>query len=98
MFINEDYVSDLFHSKKNETFISFIPRSINRFIFTVFSSIVVSYFINCLFVEESKIKGVLKRERQNINNLKYQINITLKVVKIRYYIFIIVSFGFSLFS
>ena len=42
MFINEDYISDLFHSKKEENFISFLPRSINRCLFT---SIVVNYFI-----------------------------------------------------
>ena len=98
MFINENYVSSLFHSKKKETFISFIPRSINRFIYTVFSSIVVSYFINCIFVEESKIKGVLKRERQDPNNLKYQINLTIKEVKIRFFLFIIIAFGFSFYS
>jgi len=98
MFINEDYVSDLFHSKKKETFISFIPRSINRFIYTIFASVVTNYFIRCLFVEENKIKGVLKREKRNINNLKYQINILMKEIKIRYNIFNIIVIVFSAFS
>ena len=98
MFINEDYISYIFHSKVKETFISFIPRSINRFIFTVISSIVVSYFINCIFVEESKIKGILKREKEDVNNLKYQINLSIKEVKIRFLIFIIIALGFSFYS
>ena len=98
MFINEDYVSDLFHSKKKETFISFIPRSINRFIYTIFASVVTNYFIRCLFVEENKIKGVFKREKRNINNLKYQINILMKELKIRYNIFNIIVIVFSAFS
>ena len=98
MFINEDYISSIFRSKAKETFISFIPRSINRFIFTVISSIVVSYFINCIFVEESKIKGILKREKEDVNNLKYQINLSIKEVKIRFLIFIIIALGFSFYS
>jgi hypothetical protein len=98
MFINEDYVSELFHSKKKEKFFSFVARSINRFIYTVFSSIVVSYFMRCLFVEESKVKGVLKREEKNIFNLKYEINIIMKEIKIKYNIFIIITIVSSLFS
>ena len=98
MFINEDYVSELFHSKKKEKFFSFVTRSIDRFIFTVFSTVVVSYFMKCLFVEESKVKGVLKREGNNINNLKYEINIIMKEVKIKYNIFIIITIVSSLFS
>ena len=98
MFINEDYVSKLFHSKKKEKFTSFIPRSINRFIYTIFASIVVSYFIGCIFVEENKIKGIYKRESKNINNLKYQINLVMKEINIRYNIFIIIVFAASFFS
>ena len=98
MFINEDYVSNLFHSKKEEKFTSFIPRSINRFIYTIFASIVVSYFIGCIFVEENKIKGIFKRESKNINNLKYQIILVMKEINIRYNIFIIIVVAFSCFS
>ena len=98
MFINEDYISDLFHSKKEENFISFLPRSINRCLYTIFSSIVVNYFIRCLFVEESQIKGVLRRDKNDITNMKLEINKIMKEIKIRYNIFIIMVTIFSLFS
>ena len=98
MFINEDYVSKIFYSNKKETFTSFIPRSIDRFIYTVFSSIVVNYFIRCLFVEESRIKGVLKREKKDKYRLKYEINIIMKEVKIRFTLFNIITVAISLFS
>ena len=98
MFINEDYVSGIFHSTKEENFISFVPRSINRCIYTIFSSIVVTYFLGCLFVEESKIKGVLKREKRDVTNLKLQINRVMKEVKIRFHIFVIIAVVFSFFS
>ena len=98
MFINENYVSKLFHSTKQEKFISFIPRSIDRSIYTIAFSFVINYFFGCLFVEESYMKGILKREKDNIIILKYEINILIKEVKIRNIIFIIISFVFSFFS
>ncbi len=98
MFINEDYISDLFHSKKEENFISFLPRSINRCLYKISSSIVVNYFMRCLFVEESQIKGVLRREKNDITNMKLEINKIMKEIKIRYNIFIIMVTIFSLFS
>ena len=98
MFINEDYVSDLFHSTKEETFISFIPRSIKRCIYTMFARACINYFIGCLFVEERKIKNVFRKEKNDLSNLKYQIGIIMKEIKIRYNIFIIIAGAFSIFS
>ena len=98
MFINENYVSKLFHSTKEEKFISFISRSINRSILTILTFVVVNYFMECLFVEESKMKGILKREKHNMAIIKYEINILIKEVKIRNNIFIIITFAFSAFS
>ena len=98
MFINENYVSKIFHSKTKEKIFTFVQRSINRCLYTISVSVVVSYFMGCLFVEESTIKGVLKRETHNINNLKYEINIVIKEIKIKYNIFIIITMVFSIFS
>ena len=98
MFINEDYVSYLFHSKKEETFISFIPRSVDRCLYTIFAKVCVNYFIGCLFVEERKIKNIFRREKNDLPNLKYQISILMKEIKIMYNIFIIIAGLFSIFS
>jgi hypothetical protein len=98
MFINENYISNLYHSKKEENFISFIPRSISRSIYTIFINASVSYFIRCLFIDESIIKTILKREKTDITNMKCQINLVMKEIKIRYNIFILVTSIFSIFS
>jgi hypothetical protein len=98
MFINEDYVSELFHSTKKETFISFVPRSIDRCIFTIFAKVCINYFIECLFVEERKIKNIFRKEKNDLQNLKYQIGIIMKEIKIRYNIFIIIAGVYSIFS
>ena len=58
----------------------------------------MSYFLRCLFVDESIIKGILKREKKNTENIKYQINLVIKEIKIRYNIFIILISIFSIFS
>jgi len=98
MFINEDYVSDLFHSKKEETFISFIHRAVNRCIYTIFAKVCVNYFIGCLFVEDREIKNIFRKEKNNLPSLKYQISIMMKGIKIRYNLFIIIAGVFSIFS
>ncbi len=98
MFINEDYVSSIFHSNKEENFISFFPRSIGRMIYTIFACIVVNYFFGCLFVEENKIKGIIRRKNNNITNMKYKINLIMKEIKVSYTIFILIVISFSFFS
>ena len=98
MFINEDYVSELFHSTKKETFISFVPRSIDRSIYTIFVKVCINYFIECLFIEERIIKNIFRKEKNDVQNLKYQIGTIMKEIKIRYNIFIIIAGVFSIFS
>ncbi len=98
MFINENYISKLFYLKKEENFISFVPRSITRSIYTIFAYIVVSYFIRCLFIDESKMKFILKREKNDIAKMKYQLNLLMKEIKTRHNIFIIATSIFSIFS
>lgn len=97
MFINEDYISKLFNSNKEENFISFLPRCINRSLFTILASIIISYIIGCLFIEERRIKNILRFEKDNIPEIKYQISIVMKEIKWRYNIFILITIVLSFF-
>ena len=98
MFINENYVSKIFHSTKKENFISFLPRSINRSVYTIIVNILVSYFAGCFFVEESRLKSIFKYEKNNVYAIKYEIYLCIRAMKWRYNIFIIVSAILSIFS
>ena len=98
MFINEDYISKLFRSEKEENFFSFLPRSINRCIYSIIASILMSLIINCLFIPEGRLKAIFRYERNNINSLKYQINLVMKEMKWRNNIFIILTVAASFFS
>ena len=98
MFINEEYVSKLFRSTEEENFFSFLPRSINRFIYSIIASLLVSYMIGCIFIEERRLKSIFRYEHNNVYAIKYEINSVMKEMKWRYNIFIIITAVISLFS
>jgi hypothetical protein len=98
MFFNEDYISEVFHSTKKENFFTFIPRSYSRFFYTTLVGVIVNYIIDFFFIEEKKIKGIFKREKDNLFVLKYEVSKISKVIKKRYILFIILSFIITTFT
>ena len=96
LFYSEAYISTIFHNE-NEKFFSFIPRSINRFVYTTIVSIVISFLIDFFFVEEKKIKGIFIREKDNLVDLKLEITLLIKIIKKRCLAFIITIFVLSIF-
>ena len=98
LFFNEDYISEIFHLTKEEKFFSFISRSINKFFYITLVGVILNYIIDCFFFEENKIKGIFRREKDNIIVLRYQISKTVKLIKQRNLLFIILSFFITSFS
>ena len=97
LFYSEDYISELYHLEKEDSFFSFFPRSINRFVYSSIVSCVISFIIDFFFFEEKKMKGIFIREKDNFANLKLEILKLNQNIKIRYISFIIVVFILSLF-
>ena len=60
--------------------------------------IYILIFIEFFFIEELKIKKILKMEKDNILILKYEMIKIIKSIKTRYLLFIIISFIISLVS
>ena len=98
LFFNEEYVSLIFNLKTKETFFSFVPRSTDRFFYTTLVGVIVNYIIDCFFVEEKKIKGILKREKDNEIILKYEVTQVIKNIGKRFLYFIIFSFTITILS
>ena len=98
LLFNEDFVSEIFHSTKEEHFFSFIPRTIDRCFYTTIVGIIVNYIIEFFFIDEKIIKGIFKREKNNIVILKYGILQVTKNIFKRFIYFIILSFVFTFFS
>jgi hypothetical protein len=97
MLFNEEYISEIFHIEKKESFFSFVPRSINRYIYTTFSDSIVRYLIKMFFIKEKKYIKLLKRS-ENIMQLNNEIYLFVQKIKKRYYYFIIITIIITLFS
>ena len=98
LFFNEDYISQMFKVSDNEGIMPFIERFMERFFYITLVGVIVSYIIECFFVDEKKIKGIFKREKDNILILKYEISQTIKNITSRYNSFIIFSLVVTLFT
>jgi hypothetical protein len=98
LFYSEKYISELFHSTKEETFFSFFERSIEKIFYTAFVGVILEYIIGFFFIEEKKIKKLYLREKENFVKLKYEIFKIIKNIKTRFNCFIIFCFIISIFS
>ena len=97
LFFNENYISDLLNFKK-DTFGSFINRLYDRIVIITITGVIINYVVEFFFIEDKKIRGIFKREKENIIILKYEIVQIIKNTYIRYNIFNIISCLIMLFS
>mgnify|MGYP006873012459 CR=1 FL=1 len=97
-FYNEEYLSEIFNSNKEETFFSYITRSFNNFVYATLVGEIIGIIIDCIFIEEGKVKRIFLRERENPVQLRYEISITTTSIKKRYTIFILLCFFISIIS
>ena len=98
LFYNEEYITDLYYSEEKETFFSFVPRSLNRIIYTSVASGVLDFIISLLFPSENKIKRILIRKKNNIIEMKNKVFGTIKNIINNYKIFMIISYVLTIFS
>ena len=57
LFFSEEVISELYNvDEEKENFFSFIPRSIERLLYTTLVSIIIGIITNFFFVNENKIK------------------------------------------
>ena len=98
LFFTEDYISQMLHVSEDEGILPFIERFMERFLYITFEGVIVGYIIECFFVEEKKIKGIFKREKENIIILKYEITRIIKSINSRNNWFILLSFVITIFT
>ena len=95
LFYNEEYITELYVSTKKEEFFSFVPRSLNRIIYTSIVSSVLNFIISLLFPSENKIKKILLRKKY-LREMKNKIIIATTNIINNYYLFIGISYIFSI--
>ena len=98
LFFSEEYLSELFNSEEEETFFSFVPRSFSRFFYCTMVGLVVGIIIDCIFIEEKKVKRIFLREKEDPMQLRYEISLTVKSIKTRYTVFIFLCIFISIIS
>jgi hypothetical protein len=98
LFYNEAYIRDLYHLNEEETFFTFVPRSLNRIIYTSLVSEVLDFIISLLFPANNKIKKIMKRKKNNIKEMKRKIIISIQNIMNNYMIFIIISYVLTIVS
>ena len=98
LFFNEEYLSELYNSEEEETFFSYIPRSISRFFYAFLVGYIVGIIMDCIFIEESKIRRTFLREQDDPVVLRYEIAQNSKSIQKRYTIFIFLCIFISIIS
>ena len=100
LFFSESFISELYNidDEANETFFSFIPRTIDKILYTTLVSIFISYLTGLFFLDEKKLKGIFKRDKDNRTILKRNTKILFREIKKRYIAFIIMTFVILLVS
>ena len=76
----------------DEGILPFVERFLDRFFYITLVGVIISYIIECFFIDEKKIKGIFRREKENILFLKYEISRIIKSISKRYNSFILLSF------
>ena len=98
LFYSDSYISEIFNSTEEETLFSFIPRSIDRFIYTTLVVNIIAYIINFFFVNEIKIKKILLKNKDNSLILRYEMYGILKSIFKNIKILIIINYILIIFS
>ena len=97
MLFNEEYISEIFHIEKKESFFSFVPRSINRYIYTTFSGTIIKFLIKLFFIKEKKYINLLKRSGSP-GQLNSEIYLFYQKLSKGYNYFIIITIFITFFS
>ena len=88
----------LYYLDKEECFLDFVPRSLNRIIYTSVASTILDFIISLLFPPENKIKRILIRKKNNIKEMKNKVLISIKNIINNYWIFFGISYLLTIIS
>ena len=97
LFYGEEYVSKIFHLEK-DSFSDKFNRFLGNLVYAALVGIILSYIIEWFFIEESRLKKLFKKKKDNIQVLKNEINNIISQIKIRYILFIILTFLITIFT
>ena len=98
LFFSNSYISEIFNSNKKETFFSFIPRSIGRFVYCTLVGNIITHIIQLFFIEETQIKNIMIKNDDNFLALRFEMYEIIKSIIKRIRILTVINFIITLFS
>ena len=98
LFYNEEYIKKIFDLGDEDTLYKAFLRFTDNLFYAFLVGIIINYIIEFFFIEEKKIRVTLKREKDNLLILKYEMVQIIKDINARYISFIIISFIILLFT
>ena len=96
LFYNEEYVTKIFELEK-DTFFDQAWRFFDNLFYAFLVGVIINYVIEFFFIKEKKLRVTLKREKNNLLILKYEMVEIIKDLQKRFLSFIIITFIVSLF-
>ena len=96
LFFTEDYLREMLYDK-DINIIDFFERFFERIYYITLIGIIINYIMDFFFFKEKIVKKLLKREKNNLVILKYEMAQIIKKIKNIYNSFIIICFLAALF-
>ena len=96
LFYNEEYVKKIFDLEEDTLSKAFLRFTDNLF-YAFLVGVIINYIIEFFFIEEKKLRVTLKREKDNILILKYEMIQIIRDIHHRYITFIIIAFVILIF-
>ena len=67
-------------------------------VYSALVGIIINYIIEFLFIEETRLKKIFRKQKENLDVLKNEINRIVSDIKRRYIFFIILTFLITIFT
>ena len=78
LFINEDFISEIYHSKEEWSCWYLIKKSNDNLFYITFIGVFSGYLYTCFLFEEKKIKNIFKRNKDDQISIKNEIYLLIK--------------------
>ena len=98
LFYSDSYISEKFNSIEKETLFSFIPKSIDRFIYSTMVANIIEFIIKFLIVEENQIRKILLKKKEKKKYRRYEMTQLLKTIFKKINILLFINYIILIFS
>ena len=90
LLYSEDEISAHFYAEENNSFLYLLKNELSRIVYCSMISIVVDFFLDCLFSSKRRIEILIKREK-DMNVFREESISIIKTMRLKYIVFMVVD-------